>query len=79
LAHVGFTSIYETHYPREVFSYSIERVNLVAIKGKHEDVLTMPLINCLPEKEWPEQQAENVQPKPQGGLKAIVKKLLGKQ
>jgi 2-polyprenyl-3-methyl-5-hydroxy-6-metoxy-1,4-benzoquinol methylase len=79
LAHVGFTSVYETHYPREVFSYSSERVNLVAIKGKHEEVLTMPLINCHPEKDWPEQQAENVQPASRGGLKAIVKKLLGKQ
>lgn len=79
LAHVGFTSVYETHYPREVFSYGTERVNLVAIKGKHEEVLAVPLINCHPEKDWPEQQAENVHPASRGGLKAIVKKLLGKQ
>ena len=79
LAHVGFTSIYETHYPREVFSYSSERVNLVAIKGKHEDVLSMPLINSLPEKAWTEQHTEDGRPAARGGLKRMVRKLLGKQ
>jgi hypothetical protein len=61
------------------FSYSSERVNLVAIKGKHEEVLTMPLINCHPEKDWSEKLAENVQPASRGGLKTLVMKLLGKK
>ncbi len=56
LAHAGFTSVYETHHPREVHPYDVERVNLVAVKGEPATLRTAPLVNGQPVADWPEAQ-----------------------
>jgi 2-polyprenyl-3-methyl-5-hydroxy-6-metoxy-1,4-benzoquinol methylase len=79
LAHLNFTSVYETHYPREVFPYKTERVNLVAIKGQPQKLLTAPLINALPEKDWPEKGSGDAQRRVIGRAKSIMKRLIGRR
>jgi SAM-dependent methyltransferase len=56
LAHVGFTSVFECHYPREMYRYKSERTTLVALKGRRENLLSSPLVNALPDEDWPEIQ-----------------------
>jgi SAM-dependent methyltransferase len=56
LAHVGFTSVFECHYPREIHPYKSERTTLVALKGRRENLLSSPLVNVMPDDDWPEMQ-----------------------
>ncbi len=53
LARVGFTSVYECYNPSEV-NKPPDRVTMVAIKGRREELLSAPLINGQPEERWPE-------------------------
>lgn len=53
LARVGFTSVYECHNPSEV-NKPPDRVTLVAIKGRREELLCSPLFNAVPDERWPE-------------------------
>ena len=76
LAHVNFTSVYETHYPREVFPYEAERVNLVAMKGQPQKLLTAPLINALPEQDWPETAPPSRSHFTAGRARRLMKKLV---
>jgi SAM-dependent methyltransferase len=54
LGHVGFTSVYECHYPREMHLYEVERVMLVAVKGRRETVASAPLLTGIPNEDWPD-------------------------
>ena len=54
LAHVGFSSVHECHYPREMFPYAQERVMLVAIKGRPESLVSAPLMAGVPDEDWPD-------------------------
>ena len=56
LAHVGFTSVFECHYPREMHRYKSERTTLVALKGRRENLLSSPLVAVMPDDDWPEIQ-----------------------
>jgi 2-polyprenyl-3-methyl-5-hydroxy-6-metoxy-1,4-benzoquinol methylase len=78
LADLNFSSVYETHYPREVFPYREERINLVAIKGQPVKLLTAPLLNALPEKQWPEKVLRVHRPAVVGRAKRFMKKLIGR-
>jgi SAM-dependent methyltransferase len=71
LAHVGFTSVYECHYPREMSKYELERVMLVAIKGQREGLVSAPLLNSLPDEDWPERPAREQM----SGTDGIVRRL----
>ncbi|HEX8501580.1 MAG TPA: class I SAM-dependent methyltransferase [Pyrinomonadaceae bacterium] len=53
LARVGFTSVYECHNPSEV-NKPPDRVTLVAVKGRREELHCSPLFNSVPEERWPE-------------------------
>jgi 2-polyprenyl-3-methyl-5-hydroxy-6-metoxy-1,4-benzoquinol methylase len=53
LARVGFTSVYECHNPSEV-NKPPDRLTLVAIKGRREELMCVPLVNGQPEERWPE-------------------------
>jgi 2-polyprenyl-3-methyl-5-hydroxy-6-metoxy-1,4-benzoquinol methylase len=75
LAHLNFTSVYETHCPREVFPYETERINLVAIKGQPQQLLTAPLVNALPEHDWPEAAPARIH-FTAAGARRLLKKLV---
>ncbi len=90
LAHVGFTSVYECHYPREMSKYELERVMLVAIKGQREGLVSAPLLNSLPDEDWPERPAREQTSGMDGivprwgmllpkSVKVVLKRLLSRQ
>ncbi len=60
LAHVGFTSVYECHYPLELHPYESERTTLLAIKGRREKLVSSPLVNVLPIEDWPEKREMDI-------------------
>jgi len=61
LSHVGFTSVYECHNPPQL-GRLYDRVTLLAIKGRHETLVSAPLVNLLPEQNWPEKQRRKIHP-----------------
>jgi hypothetical protein len=70
--------------------YELERVMLVAIKGQREGLVSAPLLNSLPDEDWPERPAREqmsgtdgivrrlgmLLPKP---VKAVLKRLLSRE
>jgi 2-polyprenyl-3-methyl-5-hydroxy-6-metoxy-1,4-benzoquinol methylase len=58
LSHVGFTSVYECYNPPELKKPD-NRTTLLAIKGQNNTLISSPLVNDLPEENWPEKQQNN--------------------
>ncbi|MFH1010031.1 MAG: class I SAM-dependent methyltransferase, partial [bacterium] len=46
LAHVGFTSVYETHNPPDL-NKPYDRITLLAMKGQRETLISAPFVNSL--------------------------------
>ncbi len=58
LSHSGFTSVYECHNPVEP-AKPCNRVTLLAVRGQREALISSPLINSLPETDWPETELKS--------------------
>jgi len=61
LSEVGFTSVYECHNP-PILSQPYDRITLLAIKGRRENLISSPLVNELPKDAWPEKQRKEIHP-----------------
>lgn len=57
LKHTGFTSVYECHAPPEIGKPS-DRVTLVAIKGRRENLLSSHMLS-MPQEDVPEYERNN--------------------
>jgi 2-polyprenyl-3-methyl-5-hydroxy-6-metoxy-1,4-benzoquinol methylase len=53
LSRIGFTSVYECHVPEES-EKPFDRITLVAVRGRREQLLCCPLMNGYPPGEIPE-------------------------
>lgn len=69
----GFTTVYECHVPAEV-SKPLDRVTLVAIKGRKPTLQSTPKVNDLPVADWPEDLKPRLSP--EQDLRARVSKRL---
>jgi SAM-dependent methyltransferase len=55
LSQVGFSSVFECHIPPEP-DKPIDRITLLAMKGRRESVCCSPLLNAKPLEELPEEE-----------------------
>lgn len=53
LSHVGFTSVYECRMPPEI-DKAEDRITLLAMKGRRQDLLCSPLLSGRPTEDLPE-------------------------
>lgn len=76
----GFTSVYECHYP--AWDHPVDRITLIAFKGKPEGILAVPFDDTILGERVPEEQPRSFQnPLPitvRSRGKAFLKRLLSR-
>ena len=60
----GFTSAYACYNPAVPGWSEYGKTTLVAIKGQHRELISVPVLNSLPEKRWAEDSLFGVNPNP---------------